>query len=60
MAQVEKENCVGCGACVQACPNDAIKIGADGKSEIDQEKCQKCGRCVDICPMSAITTTDEI
>lgn len=54
MPKVDKEKCVGCGACVQACPNNAIKIGDDGKSEIDQEKCQKCGRCIEVCPMQAI------
>lgn len=60
MAQIEKENCDGCGDCVRACSQKAIKIDENGQAEIDQEKCQKCGRCVDVCPQSAITTTDEI
>ncbi|MFH1657493.1 MAG: 4Fe-4S binding protein [bacterium] len=54
MPKVDKEKCIGCGTCVQTCPNNAIKVGEDGKAEIDQEKCQNCGRCVEVCPMQAI------
>ena len=52
--KVDKSICVGCGACVQVCPYDAIKIDKDGKSIIDQKKCKKCGLCKEICPMNAI------
>ena len=58
MIKVNKEKCVGCGACVQTCPEGAIKIGSDGKAEIDQEKCVKCGRCIEVCPMQAIEKTE--
>ena len=52
--KVDKSICAGCGACVQICPQEAIKIGPDGKAVIDQKKCTKCGKCKDICPLNAI------
>ena len=46
------KRCVGCGACVAACPNGALSL-ADGKARVDREACRACGRCVDICPTGA-------
>lgn len=44
--------CIMCGACVEVCPEKAIKEGAT-KYEIDPAKCKGCGNCADVCPMSA-------
>jgi len=52
--EVNKSKCAGCGACLQACPHGAIKIGEDGKALINQSKCKKCGKCQRICPFDAI------
>lgn len=54
---VDKNKCVGCGSCVNACPVAAIKIGKDGKAEVDKTKCISCGTCQGICPMGAIDIT---
>jgi len=53
--EVDKTKCVGCGACVDACPTGSIKMGEDDKSSIDQATCQHCGACKDICSFEAIT-----
>ena len=51
--KVNKEICVGCGACVAVCP-DGIELKEDGKADIvDSEKLEKCGG-KNICPMAAI------
>lgn len=53
-AVVDKEKCSGCGACVDACPCDAIQLQGDF-AVIDASKCEDCGVCVDECPTEAIS-----
>ena len=51
---VNKSKCIGCGACESVCPVGAIKLDANGKSEIDTNVCIKCGACENLCPVEAI------
>lgn len=53
-AIVDKEKCVGSGACAEACPVEAISI-VDNKAVVDADTCIDCGACVDACPSEAIT-----
>jgi len=56
--KINKEKCVGCQVCFQACP-EAVKIGDDGKAEIiNQEKLEKCGG-KKVCPFEVIEKTEE-
>lgn len=48
-----KHNCIGCGRCIDACPNDALSMGENG-IEIDRSRCQVCGACVQACPARAL------
>lgn len=51
--KVNRELCVGCGACVNLCPRLAIRF-IDGRSFIDQQSCIECGTCRDGCGVDAI------
>ena len=53
-AFVNKDECVGCGVCVDACPNGAIKMDGD-KAVVDADACIDCEACVSACPNSAIS-----
>lgn len=53
-----KENtmdmCCGCGACVQVCPNDAIKVIRNTygfyEAQVNKDLCISCGKCIQVCP----------
>lgn len=46
-----EDRCTGCGACIPACPENAISLQAE-KVRIS-ENCTHCGKCVDVCPERA-------
>jgi len=51
---INKDECVGCGACVDACPMEAITL-EDGVAVVNADECTECGTCVDECPSEVIS-----
>ncbi len=51
---VNKDLCIGCGACQETCPLGAISADADGKRVVDADLCVDCGACEGACPVGAI------
>jgi ferredoxin len=49
---ITKKNCTGCGACLDICPTEAIKM-QDGHAVITID-CIDCGACPRVCPEGAI------
>jgi heterodisulfide reductase subunit A-like polyferredoxin len=54
LAVVDKDNCIGCGICEQACQFEAITM-QDGISQISYAICMGCGICVNQCSQTAIS-----
>jgi NAD-dependent dihydropyrimidine dehydrogenase PreA subunit len=55
MVTINKDLCVGCGACVAGCPEGLFDIGDDGKAFVkDASKCKDCKECEQVCPVEAI------
>jgi len=57
-----KQDCIGCGICVDMCPKEAItyfpaefragrRISDRPRIDIEPDKCVMCGECVVTCPM---------
>jgi len=60
--------CIGCGACVRACPTQVITVeahmGPDKKRVVDSftlnaGRCMFCALCQDACPVDAIVMSKE-
>lgn len=45
----EKKNCCGCGACINICPQNTIRLNEDKDGfsypEIDEDRCINCLKC---------------
>lgn len=57
MIRVEVEECLGCGACVEACPAGLIDLVA-GKPVIETQGCDACLKCVEACPSGALSLVE--
>lgn len=56
--KVDRELCVGCGACEATCPLGAITVDDEGKAVCEEDSCVSCGACVAGCPTEAIKLED--
>ena len=48
----DADKCIGCGVCVKACRDEALKMEGN-KVDFDKAKCTNCARCVKSCPVDA-------
>lgn len=53
--RIQQDKCAGCRRCVEVCPGNLIKTGADGKAYIAHERdCWGCTSCIKECRTGAI------
>ncbi|MEA3348410.1 MAG: 4Fe-4S binding protein [Pseudomonadota bacterium] len=51
-SEVDGEQCVACGDCVERCPMDAIEI--EDTAKVDLDRCIGCGVCIPVCDYNAL------
>ncbi|STW05129.1 formate hydrogenlyase complex 3 iron-sulfur protein [Klebsiella grimontii] len=58
------QQCIGCAACVNACPSNALTVETDLAAnqlgwQFNLGRCIFCGRCEEVCPTAAIRLSQE-
>lgn len=59
MVTIIKENCTGCGSCVDICHESCMFL-LDGKIQIDYNFCSTCTQCIAICPHYALRWENRV
>ena len=65
--EINRGNCIGCGACLRNCAQGAIALDGEKKAVIDLAQCVGCGQCIATCrydaagaPWNAASTQEKI
>ena len=54
---IKREQCIGCGECVQICPGDLLYLDQEEKVSIrSSRECWQCMACVKCCLFEALST----
>jgi electron transfer flavoprotein alpha subunit len=54
LLQIDRELCIGCEACVEACAFGALSMDDVG-IVVGNDNCTACGACIDECPVEALS-----
>jgi NAD-dependent dihydropyrimidine dehydrogenase PreA subunit len=49
---------VGCGECVDICPEEVFELQNEKSVPVNDEECVGCESCVEVCEEEAITVTE--
>ncbi|MEM1873534.1 MAG: 4Fe-4S binding protein [Acidilobaceae archaeon] len=56
---IDQSLCIGCGACIEVCPENALEFDDNMKSRLIWERCRDHFLCVNVCPTGAIKRVSE-
>ena len=56
--KVDAEMCIGCGECVDICPEDVYELQDEKSVVVNPEDCAGCESCLEVCEQEAITLTE--
>ena len=56
---IDTDECIGCGICVDACPQEVLEVSSGVAEAVNEDACIGCGECVEQCPMGAIPEIAE-
>ena len=54
LLEIDRELCIGCEACVEACAFGALSMDDENIAAVN-DNCTACGACVDECPVEALS-----
>ena len=58
-SSIERDKCSGCGACIEICPMEAIRMDSSETAEVDLKRCIGCGLCLTACGFDAVTLNEK-
>ncbi|HXX35709.1 MAG TPA: 4Fe-4S dicluster domain-containing protein [Thermodesulfobacteriota bacterium] len=56
---VDRDNCNGCGNCIEICPSEVYEMEEDRSIPARPEDCIECWACVNQCPAESIQLHDD-
>lgn len=58
-ASIIQDDCIGCEACKEICPMEAIFMNDTGKAEVNLDRCIGCGLCLMTCNYEAVKLNEK-